>query len=64
MQRVLIMIIICLCAVYSGMCVFTATQKVNNDMVISERSQSLCPLMVGSDGTAAGNLFNQICKGE
>lgn len=62
MGRILIFTLICVSAAYCGLCIFIATQPNPDDLIINQHRERLCPLLDGSDGTAAGNLFNQLCK--
>jgi len=64
MQRILIFALIFTSAAYCGLCVFIATQPQLDDPIINQHRERLCPLLDGADGTAAGNLFNQLCEGK
>lgn len=64
MQRVLIFTLICVSAAYCALCIFIATQPAPSEFIADQHRERLCPRLSDSDGTAAGNLFNQLCKGE
>lgn len=61
MQRILIFMLICVSAAYCGWLIFIATQP-DPKAVVIEQHEKLCPLLDNSEGTAAENLFNQLCE--
>lgn len=53
--------LICVSAVYCGWLIFIATQP-DPKAVVIQQHEKLCPLLDNSEGTAAENLFNQLCE--
>lgn len=58
MQRILICIVIVF-HVFNGIYIFSHREEFKAEAA----RDRLCPQLVGSEGTAAGNLFDQLCTG-
>ena len=63
MQRKLIFVLMFVAGIYAALFISVETQK-NQDqwMLEKQRIDKLCEQLSGADGTAAGNLYNQLCK--
>lgn len=56
MQRIIICLAICFHAI-NGYYIFSHREEFKAEAA----RDRLCPQLVGSEGTAAGNLFDQLC---